>query len=881
MARDVTGPARQPFLRASVISPSMAAMGSVPAGTRVGRYEIVSLLRQGGMGEVYAAEDSNLGRRVALKILPRNRTSDPDRVARFVREARASSTLNHPSIVSVHDAGSEGDVHFLAMELIDGQPLSDWMRRRRNLAAKVEVMAQVADGLARAHDAGIVHRDLKPDNVMVTSDGRAKIVDFGVAKLTERAGERAAITGVTTPTSRVGTTAYMSPEQIEGKPIDRRTDVFAFGIVLYELLTGANPFASAQYADTIHNVVHLEPPVDAIPRELRRVVQRCLRKDAERRYDSMRDVALDLREAIPDVAPKRSRRVMAIVAMLVVAIAAAAAGVYVWQKREQGEPVGMTMTRLTNSGRVVSAAISPDGKYLVHAVQERDQQALYVKQVASGTVTRIAAPAAVAYYHIEVSPDSNYAFYSAVSMANANVFHIHQIPLLGGEPRPIASDTEQTFSLSPDGTRVVFTRFNVIDREFRLTVAAVDGSGEKVIQRRLRPEYLESAVWTPDGRFITFKAGNPVRKQGGLYRIQAGGGEVTKLIVPDFPGVGSYAWLPDGSGLLATVFDREQPPQIWFVESGATTGRKVTSEISAYYNVHPTADSRSFSVVRDSTETNIYTMDLPAKAGDRPAAITTGTGNWVGGAGLRWLNEREVVYSVPADQMMTNMVVDVNGGTPRRLIHNLPMWHIATSPDGSRIAFVSGKSGANEIWVADANGANPRQITREGTASTPSFTPDGRSVVYVRSDEGQRVWRVSIDGDPPEPITDRPANRPAVSPDGKWLLCRLRSTEPNVPLWRTALVPMNGGPVRYLAVPRYGWPILKQWHPSSKSILFVDYADGVSNIWSQDIDGGEPRQLTFFDSGTIFGFDVSRDGKRLLLSRGEKSRDVVLIRNFR
>ncbi|MGZ8781780.1 MAG: serine/threonine-protein kinase, partial [Thermoanaerobaculia bacterium] len=144
----------------------MSASGSVPAGTRVGRYEIVSLLRRGGMGEVYTAEDSSLGRRVALKILPRNRTSDPERVARFVREARASSTLNHPSIVAVHDAGSDGDVHFLAMELIDGEPLSEWMRRRRGVAQRVELMAQVADGLAKAHDAGIVHRDLKPDNIM-------------------------------------------------------------------------------------------------------------------------------------------------------------------------------------------------------------------------------------------------------------------------------------------------------------------------------------------------------------------------------------------------------------------------------------------------------------------------------------------------------------------------------------------------------------------------------------------------------------------------------------------------------------------------------------------------------------------------------------------
>src|SRR5688500_17594537 len=224
----------------------MTSAGSVPAGTRVGRYEIVSLLGRGGMGEVYTAHDSNLGRDIALKILPSHRTSDPDRVARFVLEARASSALNHPAIVSVHDAGSEGNVHFLAMELIDGESLAVWMKKSRKLARSIEVMAQVAEGLARAHAHGIVHRDLKPDNIMISRDGYAKIVDFGVAKLTERIGPRAAHTGITTPTSRIGTTAYMSPEQVEGRFVDHRADVFAFGTLLYELITGRNPFASPQ-----------------------------------------------------------------------------------------------------------------------------------------------------------------------------------------------------------------------------------------------------------------------------------------------------------------------------------------------------------------------------------------------------------------------------------------------------------------------------------------------------------------------------------------------------------------------------------------------------------------------------------------------------------
>jgi Tol biopolymer transport system component/predicted Ser/Thr protein kinase len=861
----------------------MAASGSVPAGTRLGRYEIESLLRQGGMGEVYSAHDSNLDRRVALKILPRNRTGDPDRVARFVREARASSTLNHPSIVSVHDAGAEGDVHFLAMELIDGEPLSEWSRKRRGLAARVEVMAQVADGLARAHDAGIVHRDLKPDNIMVTRDGRAKIVDFGVAKLTERVGERAALSGITTPTSRVGTTAYMAPEQIEGKPIDRRTDVFAFGVVLYELLAGANPFAAGQYADTIHNVVHLDPPLEPVPRHLRRIVRRCLRKEPERRYDSMRDVALDLRETVDlgDEAPPRKRRGwIAIAAVMLIAAMTAAAWV-IWS-RSRPPQREMTMIRLTNNGHVTTASITPDGNYLVHAVEEGSNETLYVKQIATGTLTRIAAPAPVDYFNLHVSSDGNYAYYAAASRAEPNIVNIYQLPLLGGEPRKIASDTEFWYSLSPDGKWVAFRRFNAFDREHRLTIANIDGGGEEVLLTRKHPETLDSPLWTPDGKAITFVAGNAVKTQGGeLFRFDLATREVTKMVIPDFPGVGSYVWLPDGSGALAAVYDREQPPQVWFVPTGDRTGRKVTAELSSYYCITPTADSRSFSAVRDSTDSNIAMVRLSDKPGQPLHAVTTGSGNWFGGGGVKWLSDHEIVFSSLLPEN-TFFVVDEQGGTPRRLIHNMPMWQISVSPDRSKIAFASNKSGGPQIWIADAAGTNVRQLTSGWNCTFPSFSPDGKWIVFMRTDEGQFAWRIPVEGGAPERITDVPTNRPLVSPDGKWLLCRTRATDGKAPLWRTTVLPYGrAGAPRYFPSPRYGGTPMMEWHPKGDAFFYVDNAGGVPNVWLQKLDGSEPRQLTFFDSGQLLSFSVSPDGERVVLSRGESARDAVLIKDFR
>ncbi|HEX6177475.1 MAG TPA: protein kinase, partial [Thermoanaerobaculia bacterium] len=629
----------------------MTSARTVPAGTRVGRYEIVSLLGRGGMGEVYAAHDENLGRRVALKILPSDRTSDPERVARFVREAKASSALNHPAIVSVHDAGSEGNVHFLAMELIDGESLSSWMTSRRATRARaLEVMAQVAEGLDLAHANGIVHRDLKPDNIMVSRDGYAKIVDFGVAKLTERANGKRGHTGITTPTSRIGTTAYMSPEQIEGRTVDHRSDVFSFGVLLYELLAGKNPFASPHYADTLHNIVHLEPSLDPIPSNVRRIVRRCLRKDPEDRYQSMKDCALDLREAAAERDEERAKtRLPLLLGTLLILIAVLAT----WQIATTREPrvaqpkavPAMLMTRLTNSGQVRSATISPDGKYLVYAEDEGDLQEMKVKQVATGTTTTILEAAPAYYYNLRVSPDSNYIYYSSTTRAEPNIVHVYQLPLLGGTPRRIAADTEHSFSLSPDGQKIVFTRLNVITREFRMTVASVDGGEEQVLLRRVKPDLIGGAVWAPDGKSITFIDENINRRSdGGLRRLDLATNTIEPVVTPKWPGVGSYTWLPDGSGLLVTAYERDQPPQIWFAPTGSTVGRKITSEISAYYQVRPTADSQSFTTVRDTTDANVVALSLDDPNGSAQA-VTTGFGNICGSNGVRWLSPRRVMYS--------------------------------------------------------------------------------------------------------------------------------------------------------------------------------------------------------------------------------------------
>jgi Tol biopolymer transport system component len=541
----------------------------------------------------------------------------------------------------------------------------------------------------------------------------------------------------------------------------------------------------------------------------------------------------------------------------------------------------MTMSRLTHSGRVTTAAISPDGNYLVHAVHEDSGEALYVKQIATNTVTRISEPVPAYHFNMSVSPDGNYAYYVAAARAEPNVGHIYQLPLLGGEPRRVAEDTEYRYDVSPDGTRVVFVRFSALTRESRMTVAAVDGSGEQVLLQRKHPEFIGTPEWTPDGKAITFFAWNVTRKESeAMHRLDLSSRRIVEIATPRFRGFDAYTWLPDGSGALVSVFEREQPPQVWFVPAGETEARKITSDVSAYTDVTVTTDGQSFAAVRDVSDSNIYvyTIGTPAR---ETMALTSGLGNWVGYAGVRYRGD-DVLFSSYVNRLGAFFAAPAAGGTPRLLIGNMPMWSLTVARDGSRIAFVSDKSGANEIWVADGDGGNVRRVTNHGSAAWPSFGPDGRSLIYLRLDDGQRAWRLPLDGGPAVRITNGPTNRPEVSPDGRWLLCRLRSSEPGVPLWRTAVVALDGnGPMRFFGVPRYGGTPIMQWHPNGSSFLFVDSRGGPHNIWQQDLDGSEPRQLTSFDSGEIFAFDVSRDGRKLALGRGQSTRDAVLIRNFR
>ena len=854
----------------------------------IGRYRVESLLARGGMSEVYLAHDGVLGRRVALKVLA---ARDPERVQRFIREAEAASSLNHPAIVSVYDSGDgviDGEpVRFLAMELIDGQTLAEWAKSTRNRRQKLEVMAGLADGLARAHAHGIVHRDLKPDNLMVARGGYPKILDFGVAKLTERNGDGHHAVDATAEDALLGTVAYMSPEQAERSGVDRRSDIFSFGAVLYEVMTGRAAFRRATTVDTLHAIAHDAPPLDGVDPGLARVLRRCLAKSPDERYDSIHDVALDLRELARDTNEPKPRRTMLGVLLTALCLVSAMAGVLsLLGDREPlaagaaASPVA-SMQRVTNNGQTFSGAISPDGRYVAYAAADGDTETLWIKQIATDTSVRVRPPSNVHYHAVAFAPDGNYVYYSASTREEPNVMDLYRVAPIGGEPEKIAADMEANFSVSPDGKEVAFRRFNVLQRDFILMVAATNERSEREVLRKRHPESIAGIAWLPRGREIVFAYFRPTpRTNMQFVAVDPRTGTQRPLGVSEWRriadgrGIESYVWLPDGSGSLAALSIQRQPSQVWYAPNDAPP-RRITSDISAYANLSVTADGSTILATRYDVSSNIWLVPLD---GGNPRPLTTGSGNRHGFGGVVWAGKRVIFTSMTREGWLLTAVQP--DGSPGEIGRFLGAWSPTISPDGSRVAYISEAAGTLDVWTATLDGAHPVRVTNGVRTASPQFFPDGQSLAFIWSTRDQTLWRTSLDGKQLVQLTTVPTFAPAVSRDGKWILCRLRSKGGDGPLWRTHLLTAEGREVRQLPIPRFGNGPIFRWLPGER-IGYVDFKDGVANVWSANLEGGDARQLTHFDAGQIYAFDVSADGRSLAVVRGDPVSDLVLIRDFR
>ena len=484
-------------------------------GRRLGRYEVVSLLGAGGMGEVYRARDTVLERDVALKVLPEAAAEDPDRLERFAREARAVARLSHPNILEIHDVGHDNDVHYAVTELLEGESLRERLGRGRLPVRKaVSTADAIARGLGAAHAQGVVHRDVKPENVLLTSDGRVKVLDFGIASLHEpevqAAGPDASeVSTITAAGSLLGTIGYMAPEQVRGEAADARSDVFALGCVLYEMLTGERTFHRATPAESLAAVLHDEPPpplslVPDIPAGIDRVVMRCLEKEPGERFQSAADVAFALRAAEGSqghrtVARRRKLDRRLVVAAIVGAVTVALWGVFSSRRAElRGE---WKPRQITNApGWEAEPALSPDGRQIAYVSNETGNPDIWVVDVAGGTPLRLtnhpAADCSPAWF-----PDnSSLAFVSDRSGKRS----IWKVPRLGGEARMVLEDARDP-AISPDGRNIAIARPGPsgVDRVAIATLNPVTNPALLTGESAGLWDHRHPS-WSPDGKRICF-----------------------------------------------------------------------------------------------------------------------------------------------------------------------------------------------------------------------------------------------------------------------------------------------------------------------------------------------------------------------------------------
>ena len=907
--------------------------GKLSVGQRVSHYEILSLVGQGGMGEVYLARDITLGRRVALKLLPDYFTRDESRMRRFKQEARAASLLSHPNVCVIHEVGETQDGRpFITMEYVEGPTLRQRMTSGPlTVRESVDVAIQIADALTAAHDAGIIHRDIKPENVLLRRDGYAKVLDFGLAKLSDRTEGFDSQTATTlmrtsTPGLVMGTVAYMSPEQARGVSVDHRTDIWSLGIVLYEMVSGGVPFEGETPTDIVVGIVQKDQPpladvVPGLPPELDRIVRKALRKDRDERYQIAKEMAIDLRSlrreleseseisrsaatqthtelghrttaevdalrhttTLPLNLSSRARIAVIVIAALVLTGAISFIG-YRLSRRTPSAATRfqrISVTKLTTNGNASFAAISRDGKYVAYVMNEGGQQSLWLRLAAVESNVRLLPARAGQYLGIAFSPDGNYIFYGYVEGTRRP--ELYKVPILAMGAAAMRVDLYNgPESLSHEGKKIAFFRYDLQQQQDLLIVANTDGTNEHVFATRKWPERFG---WTWDARpawsaedqtlSCTLASSDSTPAYIRIYEIKLANGSenIITLTGQKFELIDGIALLDDASGVMTTAKAMGASFfQVWqLLRDGSA--RQITRDLSDYLGMSLPADSKSMVTVQRQVLSNIWA----APKSDPPHAspVTTGAGRYFD---ITWSPDGKILYASDASGSANIYEMDQETMTTRALTDVGRNYAPAVSPDNRFIAFHSNRSGSFQIWRAERDGSNPTQMTTDGESNWPQFSPDGKSIIYQHYDGNEvSIWKTPLEGGKPIRIVNQLAIRPVLSPDGKWLAYWTRQPDQTMRLGLSLFDRERQPKLFEVAMTvQVGWDVLIRWTADSKNLTYVDHRGGVDNLWAQPLDGYPAKQITDFKDSRIFSFDWSHDG-RLLASRGVQTNDVVLI----
>jgi serine/threonine protein kinase len=756
-----------------------ARHASSEVGRQIGPYEIVSLLGTGGMGDVYLAMDARLGRRVALKLLPSEFTRDANRVSRFEREARAASALNHPNIVTIYEIGQSDQSHFIAGEFVEGRTLRQLMAASDlQLQEALKIAAQISEALSAAHSAGIIHRDIKPENIMVRPDGYVKVVDFGIAKLTDRASllngaPDSVAANQTEPGLLVGTVAYMSPEQALGQEVDQRTDIFSVGVVLYEMLAGKHPFRGSTNAATFDAILHRDAPAPIIPNaevgaELGRVIGRALEKDRELRYQTADDLRAELKRlqrtlessgsfsGKHDIAiTSQSRNITARrIGVALVCLLAIAAVIYAVLHRKRNDPatarVNPNFTQLTDQpGPEIYPGLSPDGKVLVYAGHASGNWDIYWQRIGGHNPRNLTENSPGEDTQPAFSPDGEHIVFRS-DREGGGIF------IMGATGESVRRLTNVGFNpgWSPSGQEIAFSTDKFDDPNIRrpgnsaIWIVNVTTGEQRQLTDAKKGDAVQ-AQWSPSGARIAYWG----RHKGGqrdLWTIPAQGGDAVQ-VTDDADFDWDPVWSPDGKYIYFSS-DRGGSMNLWRVpideQTGRTTGppEPFTTPSPFGQQIAFSHDGRRAVYVNQVSSTNIQTVAFnPYKEAITapPVAITQGFKH-ANGPDLSPDGEWFVYSSQGEKQEDIYLTRKDSTESPRKLTDDAykdrnPRW----SPDGKRISFYSDRSGAYEAWTIHPDGSGLTQMTFTGGGlAYPFWAPDGARLGYNRNRESCSIIEV-------------------------------------------------------------------------------------------------------------------------------------------
>jgi Tol biopolymer transport system component len=870
---------------------------TITAGSRLGPFEVNELLGAGGMGAVYRAYDSRLRREVAIKVLSPEFSGDPDRRRRFEQEAQAIARLSHPNILAVYDTGTQDGCAYLVTELLDGEPLrSKLTGRPLALRRAIDYAVEVARGLAAAHERGIVHRDIKPGNLIVTKDGRVKILDFGIAKLIDvgtAADDAATLTahGI----GPMGTAAYMSPEQARAGEVDHRTDLFSLGVVLYEMLAGLSPFRRATPPETMTAILREDPPeLDAgnVPAALRRIVSHCLEKDPAARFQSARDLAFNL-EAVsewltPPSGParpgfaKRHAMPLAAIALLLAAGAGFVSGRF--GGRSPAEEAFSGIHRLTDlSGLEEFPAMSPDLKSVAFTARVNGVQQIFVRLLAGGTPLQITKDG-IDHLQPRWSPDSSSLVYFSPAAAGDVQGTVWETAALGGAPRRVI-DSVGGGDLGRNGR---IAGFRLAGQSIELVTASADSADHRVIARFDEPLYYKYPRWSPDGRWIAYQRGDGVRWD--IFAVPSAGG-MPRQLTHENGQIHGLTWLPDSTGIVYSSGRGATMPYLptlglWEVTlDGGQPRRIVTADVSYLHpDIH---ESGAMLASRLQMHFDLWKYPIDGRPDENvrdAIRLTRQTGQvqtpTVGAS------DREVAFLSDSGGHANLWVTTVESGEMRQITYErdenvslgVPIW----SPDGNWITFVSSRGGTGlgfGLWAVDPRGGNVRKLAERGLGA--AWARDGRWVYYI--DEAT-VYKAPVDGGPAVKVRRGPA-RNVVGSDGQTLYFMVdRTLTDGSPGFEIHSATPEDAPSRLLARIRASrapqWQIMNPSLSPDGRWLAMPLTDGVTtNIWLLATATGEWRQVTDFgDRPTFIARRVSwsADGRSILAAVGEGDSDIVM-----